>query len=527
MNSFKRCIKSLVVNRTRTILLILLFFIVNNLIFVALGVSNAASQAKLITRQSMNSVVNYAFDYDALADDAYILSDEEYMEQYFDSFIKLDELDLFADDQRIITYNAIMNDPVVVSMEPVQANPEYPINSHLYYNVESGWDTSQMWQSNFIISTNIIPDLIELHNGTYTIVDGRFYTQDDIDNLNAVCLITEEIADLNNLDVGDMISLNMFNEYYYLQISGGIEYTDIGFADLEIIGIYTYTEQNNNYDSGIAGSTITLDENKILMPAQSYLSLRLPLQQRFADYLTSQGHDDYIGDKYPSIENTMFINAVTFLLNDSEQIESFVNDYQDEVVKYRKFVVDTDYYRQIIRPFNTVESIANVLLIIVMVNTVIILSLIGVLFIKIREREIGILMALGTSRFRIVLQFLCEFLIVAMIGLTLSLFSGNIIGNKIGEELIHFQINTNNSYASEIVPIQVVDDSAMSSGYLPSTYFSEITVDDALANYQVEVNFTLVVEIVGIQLLTILIITCISSLFIMRYNPKQIMETKG
>ena len=44
--------------------------------------------------------------------------------------------------------------------------------------------------------------MIELVEGEYTIVDGRFYNQDDIERQRDVVVISEELANQNGVRVG-------------------------------------------------------------------------------------------------------------------------------------------------------------------------------------------------------------------------------------------------------------------------------------------------------------------------------------
>ncbi|MFR9255292.1 MAG: hypothetical protein ACLVJ6_07200 [Merdibacter sp.] len=48
------------------------------------------------------------------------------------------------------------------------------------------------------MQTNQYPDMIEFQDGTYD-AEGRFYTQEDIDNSAAVVCIPKELAELNNV----------------------------------------------------------------------------------------------------------------------------------------------------------------------------------------------------------------------------------------------------------------------------------------------------------------------------------------
>ncbi|MBQ1325422.1 MAG: ABC transporter permease, partial [Solobacterium sp.] len=64
MNAFKRAWKYITRKPTKTVLLIITFFLIGNLVILGLGVSQAADNAKVLTRQRMRAAVSYEVDYD-------------------------------------------------------------------------------------------------------------------------------------------------------------------------------------------------------------------------------------------------------------------------------------------------------------------------------------------------------------------------------------------------------------------------------------------------------------------------------
>ena len=85
--------------------------------------------------------------------------------------------------------------------------------------------------------------MIEFQDGTYEMLEGRFYPQEEIDNSAAVVCVPQELAELNNLHVGDTISVNITDSSQIEQMEGsGITEEDL-LLSLEIIGIYKSNEQ--------------------------------------------------------------------------------------------------------------------------------------------------------------------------------------------------------------------------------------------------------------------------------------------
>ncbi|MBR2533200.1 MAG: ABC transporter permease, partial [Erysipelotrichaceae bacterium] len=64
MNFINRAFKNVTRKYSKSILLILTFFLIGNLVIVGLGVSNASNSAKILTRKKMRAVVTYKVDYE-------------------------------------------------------------------------------------------------------------------------------------------------------------------------------------------------------------------------------------------------------------------------------------------------------------------------------------------------------------------------------------------------------------------------------------------------------------------------------
>ena len=66
MNFINRAFKNVTRRMSKTVLLLLTFFLIGNLVIIGLGVSNASKSAKVLTRQKMRAVVTYALDYNKI-----------------------------------------------------------------------------------------------------------------------------------------------------------------------------------------------------------------------------------------------------------------------------------------------------------------------------------------------------------------------------------------------------------------------------------------------------------------------------
>ena len=83
MNFFNRAIKNVTRKLSKTILLIITFFVIGNFVIIGLSVAQASESAKTLTRQKMRAVVSYVVDYDKFYRDADQIEDEDERNKFY------------------------------------------------------------------------------------------------------------------------------------------------------------------------------------------------------------------------------------------------------------------------------------------------------------------------------------------------------------------------------------------------------------------------------------------------------------
>lgn len=522
MNFINRAMKNVTRNVTKSILLAITFFVIGNLVIIGLGISSASENAKVLTRKQMRAVISYEIDYDKFWQYADSLESEEERNEAYKNYPTLtpETIEMLYKDERVKAANffsgwvQFYGNGIDYVKNPFSTENE---NSFGMEVLEDGTEIPYLPPS-FRIEANTYPGQIEIAEGTYEVVEGRYYNQSDIDNESRVCLITDELAEANGLRVGDTISLLESSpseiKRNLLEIYPDKTIDDFALT-MEVIGIYHNNQQLDPSDPYIQyRQPYELPANIILMPASSYKDYSYNIYLNQVEYYKTQGWWDDSNVIPSKEEYDMGSNAV-FLLNDPLDVEDYVNDYSDRVSDFTKLNANNETFKKLARPLDTLSFFANIIVLIVVFNAIVIISLITALTLKNRSYEIGVLLSIGVSKVKIVLQLFLELAVVALLGFTLAVASGSLIAGKVGEIVLEYQSNTEEQYATE-------EDNYGYYSY-NDNYFTDISQDDLYSQYEVTIGPVIIAEIYVLGMAVTFISIVIPSVMIMRYNPKQIL----
>lgn len=536
MNFFQRAIKNTARKLSKSMLLAMTFFVIGNFVIVGLGISNAAEQAKVMTRKQMRAAVTYQMDYKAFRDYIEELPEEEQMEAYNHyPYITDDEIQALMADDRIISVNAITNlQAWPIGIEGVPLNNEYEQNnqgsSMSCWIDETGQEVCEEYtwvDPELFIKANGFSGMIEFSDEMYILKEGRMYTQEEIEDAEKVCLITDTLAEHNNLRVGDMIEIsfespsNFNNRYNSWYSEMGLTEEDFKL-ELEVIGIFDNTQTADpTADNFNWMAKYESPENIVLMPDSIYAEHQLNISLKSWEYYKQMWPDDEYyqnEDNMPTMDNILSKSAVTLLLNDPLEVDSFVEQVQASLDgQYRLLDANNETFEQLSRPLDTLTLFSSMIVVLVLVNAVVIITLVTALTLKTREYEIGVLLSQGVSKFMVIAQFFVELALVAVLGFTLAVGSGSLIAGRVGEAVLQYQVEFSGLNEAE------VDDDYNYISNWDDNYFTEISLSDMVDAYEVQISPLIIGEIYVAGLGIVLISILIPSLMIMRYNPKKIL----
>ncbi|WP_206912100.1 hypothetical protein IGL98_001633 [Enterococcus sp. DIV0840] len=354
-----------------------------------------------------------------------------------------------------------------------------------------GGPMADMKQSDFQVSGVMNLSMSsDFSDGTAEITSGEAISESDKDTNNVV--IEQTLADANELKVGDTFKVTDPED-------------DTKTYELKIKGIYKTSEN---------GDSMGMMFN-FLNPANT-----LYTSYTFANTLKG---DDATGT----------IDSAAYTLDDPKQMDTFVKD-AEKLIDTDSFSLQTNdqAYQQMLQPLNNVANFAKNIVILVAVAGVIILTLIVMMTIRERRYEIGVLLSLGESRFKVVLQFFSEIIICMFVALVIATFSGNIVGNVVGEQLISQQTESvQQSANNQGQPTEKGDrggeqrQGGPGAGGMSRLGASSEESAKAIEELNISVQPKEIATLAGLGLLISFFSIVLSSIGILRLQPKKILTT--
>ena len=304
-------------------------------------------------------------------------------------------------------------------------------------------------------------------SGNAFITDGRMIKEDEKD----VCVISGELADKNQLEIGCKIRFGNCRDK-----------EDSMTYEAEVVGIYQVNQPIPPY---MFGDTYR-SENII-----------------FTDLDFPEKVDGKVGD--PLYEKAYFKIAD---VNDYESVKKSV--MEADIAWERYDLIDNNGNMNTLSAnFNEMERHSRTLVWIISGASLIILFLIFQFWMKSRNREIGIMLSMGTSKIQILAQIMTEALMIAAVAVLLSFSAAPKVSGLTADYLVEQQIQS----AEEQ---DLLDDGKVAFSYEKS--------GQNVVGVQAEITSEMLIQdAMGIALL-ITISVCVSGIAILKRNPKDILQ---
>ena len=257
-----------------------------------------------------------------------------------------------------------------------------------------------------LIGYNSYEDMKDFINGTYTITDGEVSSDFESNN----CVISEELATLNNLKVGDTITIvdpKTTSNTYELIVSGIYKESSDTSSDMTSM----FTNSANNIITNVKFIKAILEKNT-------------------------------------DLEATI---TPTFIIKDKESVELFANEVGEKGLnEYYKVSNNLEEIESATEVVNNVKIFATTFLIITLAIGGIVLIVLNMINIRERKYEIGVLRTIGMKKSKVSIQFMSELLIVCIISLVIGALGGSALSVPVSNMLLSNEIENANSKYDDI-----------------------------------------------------------------------------
>lgn len=257
-----------------------------------------------------------------------------------------------------------------------------------------------------LIGYNSYEDMTDFINGKYVITSGEVSSDFTSNN----CVISEELATLNNLSVGDTITIVDPK-------------TNTNTYELIITGIY----KENSETSSSMTSMFTSSANNII---------------------TNVNFIKTILEKNTDLEATI---TPTFIIKDAESVELFAKEVSEKgLSEYYKVTNNLEDIESATEVVNNVKIFATTFLIITLAIGGVVLIVLNMINIRERKYEIGVLRTIGMKKSKVSIQFMSELLMVCIISLLIGAGIGSTLSVPVSNMLLSNEIENVNSKYEDI-----------------------------------------------------------------------------
>ncbi len=486
MNYLKRAWLSVTRRKGKSLLLFIIIFILSNVIAGAVSIQQATQNVEKTIKNKMGATVTLRLDYENMKD-----GDYENIEN-----LKMKTITAVGELPYVKYYDYVLMGNIGSS------GLKSYVSSMIEDNGGMGNDEIASYYA-FGLRGVQSSKLLPLEEGKITMVEGRAFTEEEVTKGKAVTLISKELADLNQLSVGDTATFtNYIVDYEKNEKKSQTDYP------LEIVGIY----QNKSTQKKVGKTDESSDADRWNQAYQEQTAInQIYVPNKIVEETRREQAESNTSEvSEEELSESIGIGEPLYVLKNPEDLEKFKQEAQALLPKHYIAYASSDNYDNIAGPVKSMSKIAGYVLIAAVSASVMVITLVVLLFLRDRKHELGIYLSLGEAKVKVVLQALVEVFIIALVALSLSVVSGNVLAKGLSNTLIQSQIEQQkNDNGVSYVGLDELNDST--------------TIDDVVEEYDVRLTPSYVVLMYVIGLGTVLVATIVPTTYIVRLNPKRIM----
>jgi len=356
------------------------------------------------------------------------------------------------------------------------------------------------------------PNVVDIESGLVELISGRVFTAAEVESGENVAIVSHPFLKANNLSLGDDLIL----EYRIYDEFSGRNPLDYLLATqefmLEIIGVFEHRlPEDETLSVGAIHQHINL-VNQLYVPNRLIEST---LDLYFDTFLETDPEvlGEFLGEE--SIEDVIRYENIIFLLNDPLDLQPFRDHVNGLLPEFWTTSDLSSAYADIASSMGMMLEIADALAISAFVATLLTLGLLILICLKERNLEIGIYLALGEKREKIIGQILIEIFIVATLALSLSLVAGHFLATELSTHMIQNDL-LRQSTEERVTIIEADTPEALG-------FRHEMTHEEMFELYDTSLDLTTVFIFYGITYVIIFISVIPPIYYLVKLQPKNIL----
>lgn len=372
-----------------------------------------------------------------------------------------------------------------------------------------------------------VKELLAIKTGRAKLLSGRTFTDEEMKSGKKVAIITKEIAELNQLQVGQTLPGKYVERDFSIIGSQPNKQKDFPtlFAfdtPFEIIGIIDVEAKN---ESSIANIPNISEEQKKSYQEFSRVAQKntaytpntaISIISKEAEKQREISPNKAANPNIAGQMNGVFITPV-YKLKDAQNISAFIEENKSKMPEGTLSISDQKKISDIIAKSKTFSVIADILFIVSIAMTVLVLALLLTLFMRDRKSEIGLLSALGERREKIILQMFIETMVIAFLGISLALGLGSAVSQHLSKEIVKTQSVSENKAEQQTMTEPTLEMIA------PFVDLKPIDGNFVVNNSQAGISAGDIALVYGISLVSVTGASAAPLIYILRLKPKKIL----
>ena len=552
MNFFKRATTSITRRPGKTVILMLLVFILGTVTAGAISVQGAIQNTDANLRARMQPIVSISEDWQARQESEAVQRWNELTADWtwdwdgngtgeWDQFWELHPdhpySDYFPTHEQLLPEHirAVGQLPYVYFYDFIIQTSLQSFALQMYTDLgHNRWhdDWAPEWFRMFGTSST---NMVQIDQEVINLVQGeQFSTSDLIAGGNQAPVIVSQLwANLNGLSIGSTFDLynivHTVNPDPDVWVNWGPEmFEDDNIWELvtmefRVIGLFDIPDNDNdNNDSWRIEQLL----NTFYTPNWVLEDLHRRTALATVAALEDAGVEDGVSWWQDQIDDDdefggMHITPL-FILNDPRDIENFRQEAHELIPNYHRIQDMSSAFDDIESSMATMETISFWVLWVSVGATLLILTLLITLFLRDRRYEMGVYLAIGEKKSKIVSQILLEVVVTASVGITLAVFAGHFISSELSNNMLMTELQA----AREPDPSDwwsgggVWNDSVFEQIGIPT---QEMSIPEMAEAFQVRLGFDTILMFYGIGLGAVVLSTLIPVIYVVTLKPKKVL----